>query len=114
MAGTLMIDSVTFGDATHAGDGNQYVRTYTVSDRVIALFNAWRYNLEPDEFVAGLIADAMDDEDGVERDAAWTALRNWMRDVFLNGSATRWYGDGNSTWKRAFLAVTPPSPAEPR
>lgn len=100
MSGTLYIDRVTFGDETKMYlEDHSSARRYTVSDRLLSLFNSWRYNQLPLVFVAGLIADAMDEEDGVERDATWDALVGWMRLVFAGGVETF---DVEKSWNTHF------------
>lgn len=105
--GTLYIDTVTFGDREKIGQKpaiRQPHNTYAVSDGLIALFNSWRFSLEPAEFISGLIADAMDEEEGAARDDLWTALAAWMRDYCVQqktlshrkAMSTSWYNEATA------------------
>jgi hypothetical protein len=80
----LHINGHTFGDDDHFGVPLTCVpiRSYKVSETLWALIKNWEKGLMDRQLTAGLIADAMDDETGVEKDAWWEALRDWMRMVF--------------------------------
>ncbi len=104
----LYIDHITFGDLqevqSDADVPRPEARTYEVTERVLALFNNWRYDREPESFTAGLIADAMDEE--CEKDVVWEALVGWMRGVFAGRIA--WEGaPGQHSWKSCWPESLP-------
>ncbi len=80
----LYIDRVTFGDLRET-PRREEGRIYTVEPTLVALFNAWRFNREPKQFLAGLIADAMEESECGTKDDLWHGLVSWMQNWHTTG-----------------------------
>lgn len=82
------ITTFTFGGPTHFNPNmrlDNNALSYDVPKDIVRLFYAWEYGLEPHEFLAGVIADAMTEVASFIRfttpthQKVWTRLRDYMR-----------------------------------
>lgn len=95
------INWLSFGSSEHFERGalNGWGKfSYRVGPRITALFAEWETGGRADQrHLAGVIADAMEEEDvyrergteGAER--AWHMLKEWMRAYFENGKTKDWF-----------------------
>lgn len=84
------------------------IHRYPVVDNTALLFDLWpTVDSREDHDLAGLIADAMEEEPHGDR--VWVALRDWMRYVFMNRTAIR------PAWTAAYDAARrSPAPEQER